>query len=82
MRVVGLILTVCLAGSLLAACGEKPQTAGTRKADVEPSQGAAAGVDPAYTAAGWKAGDATSWETQLKARAQNGQNEYSRIGAR
>ena len=82
MRVVGWILTVCVAGFSLAACGEKPQTAGTRKADVDPSQGAAAGADPAYTAAGWKAGDATSWETQLKARAQNGQNEYSRIGAR
>ena len=79
MRVVRLILTVCVVGSF-AACGEKPQTAGTRKADVDPSQGVAPGADPAYTAAGWKAGDATSWETQLKARAQNGQNEYSRIG--
>ncbi len=77
MKAFGLMLTVCV---LLAACGEKPQTAGTRKADVDPMQGASKGVDPAYTAAGWKAGDATSWETQMKTRAQNGQNEYSRIG--
>jgi len=82
MRAVGLILTLCVTGLSLAACGEKPQTAGTRKADVDPSQGAAPGADPAYTAEGWKAGDATSWETQLKARTQSGQNEYSRIGAR
>ena len=82
MRLVVSILAVCLAGFSLAACGEKPQTAGTRKADVDPSQGTASGADAAYTAAGWKVGDATSWETQLKARAQNGQNEYSRIGAR
>ena len=59
----------------LAACSEKPQTANTRKADAAPSQGAA--VD--YTAQGWKAGDATSWDTHIKARTQ-GQNEYTRTG--
>ena len=72
-------LLACLA---LSACGEKPQTAGTRKADVDPSQGAAQGADPAYTVPGWKVGDAASWEAQIKSRAENGQNEYSRIGAR
>ena len=82
MRAGGLILLACLTGFLLAACGEKPQTSGTRKADIDPSQGAAAGTDPAYTVSGWKAGDVTSWEAQLKSRAENGQNEYSRIGAR
>ncbi len=79
MRTWWLIPLTCAA---LAACAEKPQTAGTRKADVDPMQGTAQGADPAYNAAGWKAGDATSWETQLKSRTQNGQNEYSRIGAR
>ena len=59
----------------LAACSEKPQTATARKADAAPSQGAAA----AYTAQGWKTGDATSWDTHIKARTQ-GQNEYSRTG--
>ena len=57
----------------LAACGEKPQTSGTRKADAAPSTGAVA----AYTASGWKAGDATSWEAQMKKRSE-GQNEYTR----
>ncbi len=64
----------CLAAALLlGACTEKPQTATTRKADVAAFQGAAA----AYTAPGWKPGDATSWETQLKKRT-DGQNEYTR----
>jgi hypothetical protein len=62
-----------LACVLLAACGEKPQTSGTRKADAAPSQGAVA----AYTAPGWKPGDATSWEAQMKKRS-DGQNEYTR----
>ncbi len=59
--------------TLLAGCGEKQQTAGTRKGDAAPAQGAMA----AYTAKGWKQGDATSWEAHMKARNQ-GQNEYSR----
>ena len=58
---------------VLVACGEKPQTATARKGDVSPSQGAMA----AYTAEGWKPGDATSWETQMKRRAEQ-QNEYAR----
>ena len=78
MKAAGLILMACLA---LAACTETPQTASTRKADVGPAQGVVQGADPAYTAAGWKAGDATSWEAQLTSRTQNGQNEYSRVGA-
>ncbi len=57
----------------LAGCGERPQTATARKVDVAPSQGGGA----AYTAQGWKQGDATSWETHLKKRSE-GQNEYTR----
>jgi ABC-type uncharacterized transport system auxiliary subunit len=60
--------------ALLVACGEKPQTATVRKLDVAPSQGSSVS---GYTAAGWKAGDATSWEVQIKKRAE-GQNEYTR----
>ncbi len=60
----------------LAGCTEKPQTASTRKADVQAFQGTADG----HTAAGWKAGDEASWEAQMKNRAQ-GQNEYSRASA-
>jgi predicted small lipoprotein YifL len=61
----------------LVACGEKPQTAQTRKADAKPWEGATG--DP-YSVAGWKAGDQKSWEEQMRIRAQ-GQNEYSRAAA-
>jgi hypothetical protein len=63
------------AALLLGACGEKPQTATAKKSDAAPSTGS---VKAGYTAPGWKAGDATSWETQLKRRAE-GQNEHSRL---
>ena len=61
----------------LAACGEKQQTAQTRKSDVAPSAG---GANPAYAVPGWKAGDEASWEEQMRNRAQN-QNEYTRAPA-
>jgi hypothetical protein len=71
---------MALAGALclgLVACAERPQTASGRKADTKAADGPAS----AYTVAGWKPGDATSWELQLKARTQ-GQNEYARMGPR
>ena len=64
---------VMLAG--LAACTEKPQVAGTRIQGAPAYMGTGSGP---YTAAGWKAGDATSWEEQLRTRTQSGQNEYVR----
>ena len=67
-----LVVGVALAG--LSACGEKPQTLGGVKSDVAPFQGA----QNQFAAPGWKAGDKTSWEQGLKARAQNTQNEYSK----
>ncbi len=72
---------LCLIGGLalltgLSACGEKAQTAGNRKADVAAYQGTTNG----YAAAGWKAGDKTSWEQQMQQRSQ-GQNENSRAAA-
>ena len=65
--------TVVLA-VVVSGCSEKPQTAGTRKADKAPYATASGG----YTAGTWKEGDAVAWERQLSSRAQNGQNEYSR----
>jgi len=59
---------------LLAACGDKPQIMGGVRGDVPPYQG----VENQFAAPGWKAGDKTSWEQGLKARAQNSQNEYSK----
>ena len=62
----------------LLGCGEKPQSSGTRKADLQPYTS----VTGTHTASGWKAGDATSWESQMTSRTQNGQNEYTRTGPR
>jgi hypothetical protein len=59
----------------LAACGEKPQTAGGKKSDAKPWEGMAQAT---HSADGYKAGDKAVWEAQLKARAERGQNEYAR----
>jgi len=67
-------LLLLLGIAALTACGEKPQTLGAGKSDVAPYKGA----ENAFALPGWKAGDKTSWEQALKARAQNTQNEYSR----
>ena len=67
---IGLLGALCVA---LTACGEKPQTASSRKADAKASDG----PGTAYTAAGWKPGDATSWDQQIRVRSQ-AQNEYAR----
>jgi len=64
----------------LAGCGEKAQTLGpdsAKKSDAKAWEGVTAGNE--YSASGYKAGDKTTWETQLKARAERGQNEYSHI---
>ena len=74
MRVITLGLAVVSLG--LAACGDKPQVAGKRSADQAPYATAAT----AYSTAGWKQGDAETWERNLNARAQRGQNEYGRTG--
>jgi hypothetical protein len=70
MTRLGLVLAV----GLLAACSEKPQSLGTPAQDTAPS----AGTGKPYAVAGWTAGDKTSWESQLKARTQYGQNDHSR----
>ena len=71
---IALIGVAAAAAALLSGCGEKPQTLGGVKSDVAPFQG----TDNRYAAPGWKAGDKTSWEQALKARANNTQNEYSK----
>ena len=60
---------------LLAACGEKPQTIGLPNSDTPAYTGTGTG----FMAPGWKAGDKTAWEQHLKARQQNGQNDYSKV---
>jgi hypothetical protein len=70
----GLIFIVAVCA--LAACTEKPQTitSGNRP-DVQAFEGPAT----SFSAPGWKAGDKTSWEQQLKTRTQNGQNDYTKV---
>jgi len=79
-------MRICLAAASslvvltgLAACGEKPQVAGS-SVQGQPAY-IGTGVGP-YTDAGWKAGDATSWEEQMRTRTQAGQNEYVRSGVK
>ncbi len=58
---------------MLSACGDKPQGLGGIKSDNAPHTGVGASQ---YAVPGWKAGDKTAWERQLRTRAQ-GQNDYA-----
>ena len=68
------VLAVAALAAGLGACGEKPQTAGTRASDAKAWNGA----QPAFDAPGWKPGDKASWEEQIRQRNRN-QNEYVRM---
>lgn len=62
----------------LAACGDKPQE--INGAGVKQDGAPYTGVGKSqYAQGGWSVGDKTSWEQQLKARAQYGQNDYTRM---
>jgi hypothetical protein len=65
---------IAAGGLVLAACAEREQTANLRGSDTVAWQG----VENPYAAPGWKAGDRTSWEEQIRTRAQ-AQNEYYRV---
>ena len=67
-------LMLIAAAALLTACGEKPQTLGGAKQDAAPY----GGTGKPFVDAGWKQGDKASWESHLKARGQNSQNEYTK----
>jgi hypothetical protein len=68
---IGFVLASVIA---LSACGEKPQSLGGVKSDAAPHAGVGTSQ---YAIPGWKAGDKTAWEQQLRARAQ-GQNDYAK----
>ncbi len=76
MRMTTAVLWSCMALGL-AACGDKTTNA-AKKSDVPAFQGSTGAS--AYVANGWKAGDVTAWEQQLRTRTQ-GQNEYNRVPA-
>ena len=67
------IALIVLGVAALTACGEKAQMLGTKN-DVT----AYSGATNSFVEAGWKAGDKTSWEQQLRARGQYGQDDHSR----
>jgi hypothetical protein len=71
------MVAILALGLSLAACGDQPQVAMGKgvKNDAAPHTGVGASQ---YMGEGWKAGDRGSWEQQLKARAQYGQNDYTR----
>lgn len=66
---------IALSALMLVACGEKAQTAGGVKQDAPPYSG----TGKPFADSGWKQGDETSWAAHLKTRAQNSQNEYTRV---
>jgi hypothetical protein len=68
-----LTLWVLASTIALSACGEDAQMLGTKD-----DATAYSGVTNAFIEKGWQAGDKTSWERQLNARAQYGQNDYTR----
>ena len=75
-----MILTIAAAALTLglAACGDQPQE--MNSAGVKQDGAPYTGVGKSqYVQSGWSAGDKTSWEQQLKARAQYGQNDYTRM---
>ena len=64
---------IVLSVAALTACGEKAQTLGTKN-----DATAYSGATNSFVESGWKAGDKTSWEQQLRARGQYGQDDHSR----
>ncbi len=67
------VLLIASCAMALSACGENAQTLGTKD-----DATAFSGVNNAFIEKGWQAGDKTSWERQLNARAQYGQNDHTR----
>ena len=67
-------MTLVAVFATLTACSETPQSSGIPRSDTK----AYTGTGSTFTAPGWKAGDKAGWEQHLKARQQNGQNDYSR----
>jgi hypothetical protein len=69
-------LALIAAAVALSACGEKPQS---MTGEVRQDTAAFQGTGMPFAAPGWKAGDKASWEAQLRTRAQNGQNDYTKV---
>jgi hypothetical protein len=75
----GLQLVAVIAAMLmLSACGERAQLLdGSAKSWDAPAWSVSAAANPAFTAPGWKAGDKTAWQEQMRRRNQ-AHNDYVR----
>ena len=71
-----LVFILAAGALLLAGCAEKDQTAKGIKSDQPAFDGTNHAV---FTAPSWKPGDRTSWESQLKNRTVQGQNDYAKV---
>ena len=71
------VLAIAAAAFALAACAERDQTASGIKSDAAPYSGT--NKQPPFMAQGWKPGDRTSWEQELKVRTVQGQNDYAKV---
>ncbi len=69
------VIFAALLAAALTACGDKPQALESSRKD----SAAYTGTGKAFANQQWKQGDKTSWESQLKARNQYGQNDYNRM---
>lgn len=74
MRVHSIFAAASLA--LLCSCGDQTQTRGQ---GITHDAAAFQGTGKPYALQNWKQGDKTSWEQQLRTRAQNGQNDYAKV---
>jgi hypothetical protein len=68
------IVMTSLAVVALIGCAEKPQELSSVKQDVAPFNG----TGKPYAEKTFKQGDKASWESALRARTQNGQNDYTK----
>jgi hypothetical protein len=74
----GFVAAIAVASMVFSGCGEKQQamTGAGKKSDPAPWV-VGSSANPAYAAAGWKAGDKAAWEAQMRQRNQ-AQNDYVR----
>lgn len=71
-------VAMLLAALATSACGELSQDASASGVKVDRPAYQGVGDSP-FVAPGWTAGDRDSWQAGLKARAQYGQNDYTRM---
>ena len=72
------LAAVAAAVLTLSACGESSQESNAAGVGIDAAPYTGVGASQ-YAQGGWKAGDRTSWEQQLKTRLQMGQNDYNKV---